>query len=388
MTLQEQLEELKITAEKFFKRINPSDGFPVYSADFNHLIDTLKNIQDIEVIDPDIVVQNIEENDLTHSPSGDAVFTALENKQDILTTSSIEDSTWDLSGAAKQSIILDTNKELTLINFTDSTKMLIIIHGSSTHTLTIGDKIFSIVGSTSKISIIIATVVGGDLFISDSVVYDKFQESSAEFPLTNRIGLWKMDGIVNSGGFATSWVDDDGNASNTFVKFGADGPIYDAINGITFTNNQNMNCNAGILLGTAFTAYALIKKTGATAGLFSNFDTNTYFLYSDNSSILFNSYNYATSVINNTPLGIMSDYKVLAISFAGGGSSPIIYLDGLIIGSFSVSSETDPSKLYRLSANGSDIFNGYIKGFSFFNTVHSSLEIATNSPLFKILVES
>lgn len=404
MAFQDKLEQLKITAKKILEgRKTPEESLPVVSKDFNDLLEVLKDIEtDGSVIN---LVQEVVQGDEENAPSGGAVFQAIEDskdelgvlideKQDIPTTSDVTGNIWDFSGSARQRLVANEDKVISVENLTDSVKVLEIIHTSVQRTITIHNKVFIIAASTTKVSVITGTVFNNNLFISSSPeVFDYVDLSTtAEFPTTNRLGLWKMSSLNVSGSNVVSWDDSDGGGLvKRWIRASSPGPVYSPTEGVSFSNNINMYRESdppdpdGITLGFAFTMYALIKKTGdgSLIGLYAG----QYLLYLTNSSINFKPQD---TVLQQNPIGIpnMSDYQVLALSYEGGTSAAKVYVDGEMIGFFTPQiTPTEETRLYYLYGNG-DTFNGYLKGFSFFSEAHSDLDIATNSPLFKTLAES
>lgn len=387
MSFEENLNQLKITAEKILNgKKKPEESLPVYSGDFNNLLEVLK---DIEVDLPTIeLTQEITEGDTENAPSSDAVFKALEEvKNDIFTSDDITNDIWDFAGPSRQIITADSDKTITIENPTDSVKVLQIINTGVQRTITITNKSYIIEASTSKITLITGTYVNGELYLSDSEVFNKVSPIDVEFPTENRIGLWTMSSLVTSGSNVVSWEDADGGGNpKKWIRASSPGPVYSSGDGVSFTNNINMHRDPeGLTLGLQFTMYALIKKTGD--GSLMALYTNPYFLYMTNSTVGFNS-GLGTSQLNISGIENMSDYKVLALKYESGNSAAKLFVDGIMVGSFTPTlTETEETKLYFMYASG-DPFAGFLKGFTFFSEAHSDLDIAINSPLFKTLAES
>lgn len=396
MTFQEKLDQLKITIDRVLKGKDPDDRLPVYSKDYNDLLDLLKNIE----IDTPVVnlAQQVINGDTTNATSGNAVYTALlelrntiENelstKQDIPQSSDVVNNEWDFSGDARQTIVADADKVVTITNLTDSVKILQVIHTAVQHTITIGSKVYTIAASSSKLTTITATVVNSNLYLSDAEVLNLLNTSQAAFPSQNRIGLWKMSSINASTGNVVSWNDADGGGTiKQFTRSASPGPIYSSTDGVSFTNGTNLYRDPeGLTLGNAFTMYSLVKKTGdgSIMGLFSG----QYLLYMTNTSLGFHPQDFVMQQ-NFTGIPNMTDFKVVALVYEGGTTAARVFVDGVMVGSFSPQlTPNQPTKLYGVYGNG-DPLVGYMKGFTFFSEAHSDLDIAINSPLFKALVES
>jgi hypothetical protein len=323
----------------------------------------------------------------------------LRNVNSISTNNSSETITnneWNFSGAARQYIYADVDKSLTITNATDSIKSLHIIHTVATVTVTVNGVEFPISGATDKVSVVIGSVINNEIYLLPTPqLYQKVTSgsttgSSGTFPTQNRFGLWTMSTITASNGRVDQWDDADGGGSTKrFAKLGASGSTFSAISGVTFTNGKNIYVDPnGINIGKVYTMYALVQKTG-DGGLFMNI-LNPYFIYFATGNTYFRS-NAGTPQNNTTPVPNMSGYSVVAVTFSGGTNAAMMYVDGNIVGSFTSSiNETNDTKLYGLSSQlPSDTFNGWVKGFAFFTGVtHSPVQVATNSPLFKILAES
>lgn len=66
MTFKQILDSLKITAEKILKGIKPEDALPVYSRDFNALIEALKTKEDFIAVPTSTADIIGEEGDITY----------------------------------------------------------------------------------------------------------------------------------------------------------------------------------------------------------------------------------------------------------------------------------------------------------------------------------
>jgi hypothetical protein len=228
---------------------------------------------------------------------------------------------------------------------------------------------------------------------TDAVVTNSI--TSNTFLTTNRLAFYKNSSMTRSGGQVTKWANVDGNTAWDFSPYNlSTNPVDATTQGMQITNTENFKTAARISQATPITIYALIKKTASGGAIISNTTNgNGYGILMNDTSLLVQlsgtSNNYWDT--SSAGIGIMSSFKVLALSWAGTGTSPQIYLDGTLVSGTLTQHNTAPDGNFimdYLFGFGSNLFKGYANGLAFFSAAHDAATIATQSPLFKTAAEA